>query len=406
MKEKKVVIDLNHILYPSIQWLLVTFVLLMVYLQIYKKFVMNSMFYLIMIISLLMLGKVIAKLIYVSNIASKNTVYFSKPKPMMKPKKLPDKYFPKSDNEINFYYQMNLYLPDYLRNLGQYKNIFMKGTNPALACPAVYFAPNTNNIIIIIYCDNNEYDMVTLENIPLRRWFNFSFYVNNQNLEIYMNGELVKSSVLRANPVTNNNFVTLSHGLGFDGMLNNFLYSNTKMSPLDIKNLYNVFKKIEHPDWLPFNNQELKACQMENESGGDEDEDVFGTFGKNIDLNTVGSEQGGNYQDKFNMMVQDGKDKKKQAADNNMDMDINEIGLGNDDMGMGGDDMGMDGDDMGMDEGDMVDDGGMGMGTGMPQMVNNSSQRPPQRQTRGRRSSGGRRSSRGRKSSGRRVRMR
>ena len=85
MKEKKVVIDLNHILYPSIQWFIVTFVLLMVYLQIYKKFVMNSMFYLIMIISLLMLAKVIAKLIYVSNISSKNTVYFAKPN-YVKPK--------------------------------------------------------------------------------------------------------------------------------------------------------------------------------------------------------------------------------------------------------------------------------------------------------------------------------
>ena len=309
MKEKKVVIDLNHILYPTIQWIIVTFVLLMVYLQIHKKFIMNPTFYLIMMISVLMLVKVIAKLIYVSSIASKNTVFFNKPKAMIKPKKLPDKYFPKSDSEIRFYYQMNLYLPDYNRFLGQYKNIFMKGTNPSLACPAVYFAPNTNNIIIIVYCDNNKYDTITLENIPLRKWFTFSFYVNNQNLEIYLNGELVQSSVLRGNPVTNNNFVTLSHMSGYDGMLNNFLYNNTKLSPLDIKNLYNVFKKIEHPDWLPFNDNEIKSCQRENETGNEDDEDVFGTFGKNIDVNNINSEEEGDFNDKFNMIVDQSKKK-------------------------------------------------------------------------------------------------
>ena len=54
----------------------------------------------------------------------------------------------------------------------QYKNIFMKGTNPALSCPSAYFIKH-NNIIIIIYCDNNQYDMV--ENIPLKGWFNFHF---------------------------------------------------------------------------------------------------------------------------------------------------------------------------------------------------------------------------------------
>ena len=207
MANKKVVIDLNHILYPSIYWLLITFVLLLIYLQIYKKFVPNKMLYTILIISVLLLVSVLIKLFYVMSIASKNSVFFSSPRLNIKKKKLPDKHFQQSESDVRYFYQMNIYLPDYKKFLGKPKNIFMKGINNTQCSPGLWFTPTKNNILFRVALENNNYSDIILENVPLRKWFTIGFFINNQNAEVYLNGELVISRTVTGMPLLNNNSV-------------------------------------------------------------------------------------------------------------------------------------------------------------------------------------------------------
>ena len=44
--------------------------------------------------------------------------------------------------------------------------------------------------------------------------------------------------------------------------------------------MYNVYKKLEHPSWSPFKKDEVTACNNAYNQENEEDEDIFGTFGK------------------------------------------------------------------------------------------------------------------------------
>lgn len=279
MADKKVVIDFNHILYPTIYWLLLTFVLILIFLQIHKKFVVNNMLYAILILSALMFIGIVTKLLYVARIASKNAIFFNKPRLGTKKKKLADKHFQQSDSNIRYYYQMNLYLPDYKKHLGQKKNIFMKGETKILSI-SIGFDLDKNDIIFTIPIGRNKSQSITLKNIPLRKWFTIGLYVNDMNSEIYLNGSLVISHTLEEIPIVNNSVIKFAEGVGFNGMLNNFLYSNAALSPLDINNFYRVFKKLEHPKWSPVKKDEINTCNNTAPTEDEDDEDIFGTFGK------------------------------------------------------------------------------------------------------------------------------
>ena len=109
MKVKKVIFDFNHILYPTIYWATITIILIIIYLAMYNKIIMNPMFYTILIVSLLLLAKIIMKIVYVMRVSANNTVFFKEPHIMKKSIKLPDIHFPQSDADVRFYYQFNLF---------------------------------------------------------------------------------------------------------------------------------------------------------------------------------------------------------------------------------------------------------------------------------------------------------
>ena len=90
MKVKKVVFDFNHILYPSINWGVITIVLFVLYLATYKKIIVNPMFYGVLVISALLLAKIIMKIVYVMKVSANNTVFLKDPKILTKVTKLPD----------------------------------------------------------------------------------------------------------------------------------------------------------------------------------------------------------------------------------------------------------------------------------------------------------------------------
>ena len=267
---------------------------------------MNPMFYTILIVSLLLLAKIIMKIVYVMRVSANNTVFFKEPHIMKKSIKLPDIHFPQSDADVRFYYQFNLYLPDYKQFLDKPKNILLKGTIQQCS-PGIWLLPNNNDILIRIATDGNRYSDIGFQNIPLRRWFTFSLYVNNMNVELYMDGYLVKSITLNGMPLTNNKYVELASEYTFNGMLNNLLYSNNKLSPTDINDFYNIYKKLVHPKWSPFKKDDMTVCSSQGSGDDEKDEDIYGTFGKSVNGEDNIDADIDNMENKFSFMKGDMK---------------------------------------------------------------------------------------------------
>jgi hypothetical protein len=77
-----------------------------------------------------------------------------------------------------------------------------------------------------------------VENVPLQTWFSVSVTVFQRNLDIYINGRLVKSCVLRAIPKPAVGDIILNDSGGFSGGLCNVNYYNTMLGPEDAKEFH------------------------------------------------------------------------------------------------------------------------------------------------------------------------
>lgn len=140
---------------------------------------------------------------------------------------------------INFSYSFWMYIADWNYKFGKWKNIFVKG-NPASdrRAPGLWLYPKTNALHARIntYADANE--GCDLKNIPLQKWVHIVYVLNNRTVDMYVDGKLERSCVLRGVPVLNKDPVHLVQDGGFFGQLARFQYFAHSLSPTDVSRIY------------------------------------------------------------------------------------------------------------------------------------------------------------------------
>jgi len=67
--------------------------------------------------------------------------------------------------------------------------------------PGFWLSPGTNRLNICLDTTSSTRELVTLDNIPLRKWFNITCVIDNYAIGIYINGRLSNSHVLEARPL-------------------------------------------------------------------------------------------------------------------------------------------------------------------------------------------------------------
>ena len=150
---------------------------------------------------------------------------------------------PRSVNGLVFTYSYWMYIGNWNYRFGELKNIFVKG-NEQNSAPAMYLYPRTNSIraAIATYSeDGMEY--CDVKNVPLQKWVHVGYVLNNRTVDIYINGKLERSCVLKGVPRLNNGPVNVSASNGSDqsgfyGKLSKFVYYPRALMPDELYKIY------------------------------------------------------------------------------------------------------------------------------------------------------------------------
>lgn len=156
---------------------------------------------------------------------------------------LKDKSFPvkNSDEGLEFSYSVWIYIQDWTRG---WKNIFVKGgktdsagTNSARA-PGLWLYPDTNALHARINTFASPNEGCDIKNIPLQKWVHIAYILNNRTVDIYIDGKLERSCVLRGVPKLNDDPVHVCDNGGFFGKISNLVYFRYAMKPDEVYKIY------------------------------------------------------------------------------------------------------------------------------------------------------------------------
>jgi hypothetical protein len=146
---------------------------------------------------------------------------------------------------IEFTYMQWLYINDILTKKNQtYEPILIKGSSgadgnglPYIASPAILLGPNGNEItvamnilkkdksVLLTGADaNKSVESITIDNIPMDKWFQLVVVLMNNKLDIYINGQIRARKEFSGIPDINNADLHLASNNGFDGFISNAIY--------------------------------------------------------------------------------------------------------------------------------------------------------------------------------------
>ena len=154
-------------------------------------------------------------------------------------------------------------LIDSINNDNNYHHIFSKGdvkkmtdsdtgnnTINTINGPGVYFIRNSNentkaNLKIImdvlpngINSDTDlEKSSIDVKNIPLKKWFNLTFRIENKIMDVYVNGTISNRKIFDNVPLQNYYDVHVCQNSGFNGKLSNLRYFSYSLNIFEINTL-------------------------------------------------------------------------------------------------------------------------------------------------------------------------
>jgi hypothetical protein len=140
----------------------------------------------------------------------------------------------------------------FIKNLkpeNRYKHVFHKGNNKVdndlgmnfpNNAPGLYIAPHTNNFVIVMNTFDKIKEEIIVEDIPLNKWICVIIRVENHNLDVYINGVIVKRHVLASVPKQNYGDVYVSMNGGYNGYTSTLKYWNTALDVSQIQRFVNA----------------------------------------------------------------------------------------------------------------------------------------------------------------------
>jgi len=162
-----------------------------------------------------------------------------------------------ADNGVQFW----MYIKDWDYNFGKEKSILIRkdSTNPAIKNPSISLHPTDNslNVSVSIYGSgtgaassnpaganstsaSGDVYTCTVENVPLQSWFSVSVTVFQRNLDVYINGKLVKSCVLPGVPRPAAGDIVVGTDGGFSGSVCNIHAYSSMLGPSDAASFFSA----------------------------------------------------------------------------------------------------------------------------------------------------------------------
>ena len=147
---------------------------------------------------------------------------------------------------LEFTYSCWFYVDDWTYKVGQWKHIFHKGgithgpdspDNTIIKCPGLWLDKNQNILHIYFNTFENTDEKVEIPNIPLGKWVCCIITAQGRNIDVYLNGEFVKRSVLTSLPRQNYGDITITQSRGFSGYVSRFKYYNSVIPYSEIEDI-------------------------------------------------------------------------------------------------------------------------------------------------------------------------
>lgn len=141
-------------------------------------------------------------------------------------------------SSYNYTYSIWIYINDWSYNYGSEKIIFTKGGSPKVS-----LGKTENDLNVSMKLTNNTTPINDLKcgisNVPLQKWTNLIITLNGRALDIYLNGKLTRTCILKGVPVidTTSDLYVTPNG-GFSGQTTNFKYWSDTINPQQAWNIY------------------------------------------------------------------------------------------------------------------------------------------------------------------------
>lgn len=173
----------------------------------------------------------------------------------------------RSENEfggLEFTYSMWIFIDNWEYKYGQWKHIMHKG-NPSSwpnRAPGIWLHPKKNAIRVYMNTFKNVGEFADIENIPLNKWFHLSVAVRQRNIDLFINGNIVKRHQLKGIPKQNYGNVYVNAWRGFSGYLSRAKYYDYYLSFAELDSLVKAgpstklpesTSKANAPPYLPYN---------------------------------------------------------------------------------------------------------------------------------------------------------
>lgn len=135
--------------------------------------------------------------------------------------------------------------------MGKWKHIMHIGEplhdgTAKVQSPGFWFWPEQNKMwcLISTYQGPEYGEGVVLENVPLNKWTNVMMVVQNQTMDIYINGKLERSMSLFHPPrEEKGGNLYITNGGGFPGLLSYVQYYDKSLNPHDVMKAYKYYQK-------------------------------------------------------------------------------------------------------------------------------------------------------------------
>ena len=153
-------------------------------------------------------------------------------------------------------YSFWMYISDWNYRIGEPKVILIKGTEyeNTNASPIIGLDPvkNTLNIGMRTYSSGTGMEYCNVDNIPIQKWVHVAYVLDNRVSDVYIDGKLERSCILKKLPWLNNDDMWLIPNqmvgadsnvggklYGFMGQLSSVRYFSKALQPVDVARLYN-----------------------------------------------------------------------------------------------------------------------------------------------------------------------
>lgn len=146
---------------------------------------------------------------------------------------------------LTFSYTCWLKIDDFSYRYGEPKVVFVKGTEDLkTACPALLVDANTNSLLVKMDTFGAQ-ETISIPNIPAKKWMHVAIAVDQDSVDVYINGTLYTHHSIAQVPKQNNMPVHTSVAGGFDGKIANLEYYNYFMVASDVSK---AMKSTPQPD--------------------------------------------------------------------------------------------------------------------------------------------------------------